>query len=101
MRCCWWEYSVIDFGRIINRKAAMSAQHSWFYGFLSAGTGGFDFTWSSCGGGCHDSSFFFFFVFLNCNLVRWKRKTGVVCFCFFKTDESRVSALKVLSSPSF
>lgn len=63
MRCCWWEYSVIDFAAFLLIILPMSAQHSWFYGFLSAGTGGFDFTWSSCGGGCHDSSFSFFLFF--------------------------------------
>lgn len=57
------------------------------YGFVSAEAGWFDSTWSSCGGGCHDSRFFFFSFFLQLGEVERNERESV-------TDGWMVSVLR-------
>lgn len=56
MCCSWLEFSVIDFSVIL--LIFLSMRHSCFMGFPSAAAGGFDCTWSCCGGGRLDSCFY-------------------------------------------
>lgn len=74
MRCCWWEYSVIDFAAVLLIILPMSALCSWFMGSFQLKQDGLTLHGQAVVEVVTTPGFFFFPF--SCNSVRWKGMRG-------------------------